>query len=187
VPRAPGWLPVSPGQLLGEVPEPVRRAALAIHGIQEEEQDYGLLLLADLRTLFEARHGAYVFTDDILQSLNKMEERPWPEYSKADKPMTARGLARLVGRFRVRPKTVRVGAETGKGYDLNDLEPVFRTYLCIPPDLSVTSVTMGSTHASAGGVTDVTDTLEVPGGDGRAVQEDEERLEREAIIGEGAA
>lgn len=109
-------------------PDTARKASIAIHGIPEEEHDHGLLLLADLRVPFATRQSDKVFTDNILQTLNKVEDRPWPEYSKADKPISSRGLAKLAGRFGVRPKTVRVGIETGKGYDLDDLTPVFRTY-----------------------------------------------------------
>jgi hypothetical protein len=52
---------------------------------------------------------------------------------------------------------VRVGHDTGKGYKLEALAPVFRTYLR-PPDPSVTSVTNDS-------VTLVTDRKEGVSGD----------------------
>ncbi len=98
--------------------------------------------------MFERHQTDALFTATILEELAKREDRPWPEYSR-DKPITARGVARLVGRFDVKPRTVRIGNETQKGYDLETLAPVFKRYLPTP-ELAVTSVTDHS-------VTDVTD------------------------------
>jgi hypothetical protein len=123
----------------GHWPETARAAAVALHGVAEEEGDYGLLMLEDVRQLFATDGGDKMFSATIAQELGKREDRPWPEY-RHDKAITARGIASLLGRFGVKPKTVRVRHETGKGYDLADLAPAFRTYL-IPPQQNVTSVT----------------------------------------------
>jgi hypothetical protein len=126
-----------------------RSAALALHGIAQEEGDHGLLALQDVRDTFEARrYPDALFTSTILEVLCAREDRPWPEY-RHDRPITPRGLASLLGRFGVKPTTVRLGEEPAKGYRLADLTPVFRTYLP-GADLSVTSVTTPL-------VTDVTD------------------------------
>jgi hypothetical protein len=125
-----------------------RAAALALHGLAEEEGDYGLLMLQDVQDIFKACGTDAVFTSTILEVLCAREDRPWPEY-RHDRPITPRGVASLLGRFGVKPGSVRVGADTGKGYKLEALAPVFRTYLGTL-DPSVTSVTNA-------GVTDVTD------------------------------
>ena len=131
-----------------------RAAALALHGVAEEEGDYGLRMLGDVREIFRARGNPdAAFTSTILEVLCAREDSPWPEYTRQDKPITPRGVAILLGRFGIKPTTVRIGETVGKGYKLEALEPAFATYLT-PPELSVTSVTPS---AAAEVVTDVTD------------------------------
>lgn len=135
----------------GHWPDTARTAALALHGIAEEEGDYGLLLLEDVYNLFGATGAAVLASADIVQKLVAMEERPWPEY-RHGKEISPRGLAALLGRFGVKPRTHRIDTHaTAKGYARSELQPVFDTYLApTPPALSVTSVTPAL-------VTDVTD------------------------------
>lgn len=139
----------------GAWPNTARNAALALHGAATEEGDTGLLVLQDLATMFGETDSAVLPTVEILGRLVKMEDRPWPEYRNG-KELSARGLASLLGRFDVKPRTHRTGAaETVKGYSRADLQPVFTTYLPTPSGLSVTAVT--STVQAP--VTDVTDRL----------------------------
>jgi hypothetical protein len=154
-------------------PQTARDAALALHGVAEEEGDYGLLLLEDVRDLFRNHGTDALFSAAIIQELGQREDRPWPEY-RGDKPITTRGLASLLARFGLKPKTVRVGIETAKGYKMAELAPVFATYL--PSDPSVTSVTNPDQEDDSTSVTDVTDTKDIEGA-----------LEREAIQDEGSA
>lgn len=111
----------------GGWPERARRAALLLSGSVEEESA-GVLLLADLRGLFRATNR--LSTVDILEALNAMEERPWAEYG-GGKPLTERQLARLLRPYRIRPRTLRRGLTTFKGYRQVDLEDAFTRYL--PP------------------------------------------------------
>ena len=74
--------------------------------------DNALLLLADVRELLGDADAIY--TRRLLEELPKRDDRPWSEY-RHDKPITARGVASLLGRFGVKPQTVRLGAETEKG------------------------------------------------------------------------
>lgn len=134
-------------------PDTARKAALALHGVAEEEGDYGLLLLEDLRQIFADGGTTNLHTANILQGLIKREDRPWPEY-RAGRAITARGLSDLLGRFGVKSKNVRVGLEVAKGYSLDDLGSLFRTYLRTS-DPAVTGVTDL-------GVTDVTDRTKPP-------------------------
>lgn len=161
--------------------ELARAGALALYGVAEEEGDYGLLLLQDLKEIFSENRTENLHTTKILQELTRREDRPWPEYSR-DKPLSPRGLSKLLGRFQVKPKNVRVAGELAKGYSLSDLAPVFRTYLA-PPASAVTAVTVDPSCSpearQARPVTDVTD--------GNGIPNDDERLEREAIQAEGAA
>ena len=85
----------------------------------------------DLRPLFDAEPSGVLFTRDILARLIRDETRPWPEW-KAGKPLTETQLARLVKPYRIAPKTVRRGVDTGKGYRREWFDVAFRRYL--PPE-----------------------------------------------------
>jgi hypothetical protein len=96
-----------------------------------------VLLLGDLRELFEAEPSGVLFTKAILAALHKRDDRPWPEYGKAGKPITGRQVATLLKPLDIPTnKTVRRGADTEKGYRRGWLEDAFSRYL--PPVLSVT-------------------------------------------------
>jgi hypothetical protein len=161
-----------------------REAALALSGAAQEEGDTGLLLLEDLRELFRASGKQGLYSEWVVQELTKREDRPWPEY-RGDKPISKRGLASLLGRFGVKPRTVRDGAETAKGYRLEDLAPVFRTYL-VAPHTAISNVTSVTTDHSAPGnaacVTDVTDRVS---GIGASPEDDPDAFAR-AAMREGA-
>jgi hypothetical protein len=125
-----------------EWPERARSAARVLHGVAEDEGDWGLLLLQDVRALFDTvAVDGKLTSAAIVDELVKQEERPWPEY-RHDKPITTRGVASLLGRFGVKPKNVRLpGEKPVKGYEYADLRPAFETYLPPPAVPSATSAT----------------------------------------------
>jgi hypothetical protein len=112
----------------GHWPATARTAALALHGIAEEEGDHGLLALQDVRDLFTATDAPALASAFIVEKLNHMEERPWPEFSRGN-PLTMSGLAKLLGRFDVKPRPHRIGDTTTRGYGRGELHPLFATYL----------------------------------------------------------
>jgi hypothetical protein len=147
----------------GHWPDTARTAAVGLHGVGDEETDYGLLMLEDVRDLFVKSGGDALFSAAIVEYLGKLEHRPWPEY-RNDRPISTRGVASLLGRFGVKPKPVRFGSATGKGYAYATLLPVFEKYL--RPLKSVTDTKNENRHtadvsvtgdASGESVTDVTD------------------------------
>ena len=73
---------------------------------------------------------------DLVAALVGMEDRPWPEW-RHGKPITTRGVARLLADFEIRSQTIRLDAHnTAKGYLLDDLKDTFTRYA---HDLSVTT------------------------------------------------
>ena len=136
----------------GHWPATARAAAVALQGAAAEEGDSALLVLQDVRDIFMRRGADVIPSADIVQILGAMEDRPWSEYRRDGRPISATALAKLLKRFDVRPRTHRIDAHTtAKGYARVELQKVFDMYLNpIPADLSVTTVTIPA-------VTDVTD------------------------------
>ena len=114
-------------------PETARRVALLLSG-EAEDPSLPVKLLADIRSVFEARGVDRLSSKDLCRELGKMEDRPWCEWSDGFR-ITKRQLARLLRQFGIRPKGIRMGDKTPRGYVLADFEDAFARYL---PPLSAT-------------------------------------------------
>jgi putative DNA primase/helicase len=124
----------------GAWPERARATALLLSGGRAdsaETGDSGVQLLADVRAVFVGNGIERSTTKELLASLAELEGRPWAEWNRG-RPLTARQLGSLLGRFGIKPGTIRVGDATPKGYVLGDLADAFGRYL---PDGSATSAT----------------------------------------------
>jgi Protein of unknown function (DUF3631) len=135
----------------GAWPERARRAVIELSDDSEDAMSSGVLLLADLRELFTKQPSGVLFTREILKALHADETRPWPEW-KSGRPITDRQLASLLKPYKIKPKTVRRGTETDKGYKLDWFADAFASYL---PPRSVTA-SQASIHAVFDGHPSVT-------------------------------
>ena len=108
-------------------------------------ESLGVLLLRDLRTVFTDHPGTTkLSTESILTALHSLEESPWSDLR--GKELDPRGLSRLLGKYNVSRKSLRVGDRVFKGYDSDDLVDPWSRYLSSsepgqPQADSVTSVT----------------------------------------------
>lgn len=117
----------------GEWPKKAREAALALNGGSEDgDPSAAVQLLADIRQLFDERGDDQIPSDVIVSALNNLEDRPWPEWSKG-RPLSKTAMANLLRPFGVRPRTIRYGSETPRGYRLADFTDAFSRYLPSQP------------------------------------------------------
>ena len=107
-----------------------REAALTLHAAGEAiEISRGVKLLTDIKTAFEHAYTDTIFTRDLLELLNAMEESPWGGFSDG-KGLKPRGLARLLRPYGIRSRgTLRIGSETAKGYGRNQFESAWCRYV----------------------------------------------------------
>lgn len=143
----------------GPWPQRAREAALALSNGEDRTEAAGVLLLSDLRDLFQEKQADRLTSAEIVERLITLEDRPWPEWYHG-KPLTVRQLARLLRPFGVAPQTVRFGSQTAKGYELVTLQDSFSRYP--PPFSSVTPSQVNddrgfSDFRSVTGEKDVTD------------------------------
>jgi hypothetical protein len=111
-----------------------RRAAHALAAADDDEASLGVLLLGDVRALFEERDAQRIATVDLIRALADFEESPWGEWwlDKDDQPTKGapRRLAQLLRPFGVRSRNVRVGeATTPKGYRREDFFDAWERFL----------------------------------------------------------
>ena len=116
------------------------RACETIAVATQDETDPAEMLLADIWQVFHEAPDREKLptgkTDDIydesfpaiLPALIAMEGRPWSDYSR-NRPLSPRGLANLLRRFKITPSTIRVGEKpTLKGYKHESFVPVWKNY-----------------------------------------------------------
>ncbi len=115
----------------GAWPERLKKAFVLLTNNEEVEDTAGVMLLEDIQRVFASNNTDRISSTDIVDELSMMEERPWPEWGNAGKPVTTRQIARLLKPFGIKPETHRIDLEPKKGYLLNDFKDVFDRYLAI--------------------------------------------------------
>jgi hypothetical protein len=160
----------------GEWPRLARRAAKAmIEAAKEAEPSFGVLLLTDLKTVFGIDDK--LPTERILTKLHEIEEAPWGDVR--GKPLDSRGLARLLRKYGIKSRVVRIGDATHRGYQREDFADAWSRYVPALPATTVTSETSvtfnGNQHVAdklspgdGAGVTEVTHVTHLPESSGKA-------------------
>lgn len=138
----------------GAWPQAARSALVELCGESQAADDStGVRLLGDVRTIFDERAADRIASAELVGGLAQIETSPWGEW-KHGKPLTARGLAHLLRRFGISPRTIRLDpGETSKGYLREQFEDAWKRY--VPPSPRPVSVTasqaaktLGETHFS---------------------------------------
>ncbi len=111
----------------GGWPERARRAAEALSAGRSDETA-AELLLEDIRAIFAERGEDRISSAALAVALAAMEDRPWPEW-RAAKPITARGIAKLLDGFGIAPKQIWTGGGNVRGYTITQFNDAFGRYL----------------------------------------------------------
>jgi hypothetical protein len=129
----------------GEWPARARAAAVELNAARAAaDPSLGVQLLADVRRVFEESAADRLGSETLAKALCELEESPWADLK--GKALDARGLARRLRRFEVRPKTIRIGDTTPRGYERGDFVDAWNRYLPTPvSDLQETATTATST------------------------------------------
>jgi hypothetical protein len=113
----------------GDWPKRAREAAKAlIKEVQEAEPSLGIRLLADVQIVF-GQHDEMT-TESLLRALHFLPEAPWNDLK--GKPINDRGLAIQLRKYGIKPKVIRVGDSTLRGYTRQDFHDAWETYLPTP-------------------------------------------------------
>jgi hypothetical protein len=128
----------------GDWPARARAAAVVmLADASDEGVSLGVRLLDDLRAVFAATEKMH--TAAILDALLVMEDAPWGDLR--GRPLDARGLARLLKRYGVKSRDVRLDS-VAKGYQAADLADAWARYLP-PPSVSSRGATSATSATSA--------------------------------------
>ena len=119
-------------------PNRARVAAVALVALAKEgAPSLGIRLLSDLREVFGPQESRS--TQSLLTALLDLDESPWGDIR--GNPLNDRGLAARLRKYNIRPKVVRLGGSTPRGYARSDFIDIWDRYLPPPPDGSATTAT----------------------------------------------
>lgn len=131
----------------GGWPARARAAAVALQQLADAEsgdvESASELLLRHLRDLFATRAAEELPTAEILAALASREDAPWATWTRRGserEPIHARGLARLLAPYGIRPRDVRravLGGSAPKGYRRADLADAWVRYCVDRADASL--------------------------------------------------
>jgi hypothetical protein len=112
----------------GEWPSRARQAAFALNSERiQRDPSLGVQLLTDCRRIFNSRGVDRLQTDDVIAALIELDESPWGDLR--GKPLDARGLARRLRKYEVRPGDHRFDDGVRKGYRAEDFYDAWQRYL----------------------------------------------------------
>ncbi|GGO55301.1 hypothetical protein GCM10012287_46260 [Streptomyces daqingensis] len=141
----------------GHWPERARAACLTlIKAAQEgDEASLGVRLLTDLRDRVFCGVDRMP-TAAILEVLLGLDDAPWGDLTDDGKPLTSRGLSKLLKQYvrpdntPIRPRGIRVGSGTPKGYYAEDLSDAWARYCPPTPGESATAATAATPQVNEG-------------------------------------
>jgi hypothetical protein len=84
------------------------------------DDDAALMLLADVAAIFEAADSTQLSGHFIVNKLKEMEDRPWAEWRRGQ-PLTKASVAKMLKPFGIKPKELRFGNETRRGYKVGPI------------------------------------------------------------------
>jgi len=112
---------------------------------KDEDDGIGSMMLGDIKEIFATRGVDKVFSQDMMSDLIDLDDRPWADWRRGNS-ITKNSVARLLKPYKIKPKSIRFGSETGKGYTLKSFEDAFSRYL--PPDPPFQNVTVSQFNDS---------------------------------------
>jgi hypothetical protein len=138
----------------GEWPERARKAALALSGNGVVEDDSaGVMLLGDIKTIFEQRaldakanpNWNEISSKQLADALAMMEGRPWPEW-RGGKPISSHAVARLLKPFGIEHGYVG-SRKKDRGYEVNMFDEAFAR--CITPSATAATAAALKTNGNS--------------------------------------
>jgi len=114
-----------------------REAAIAFAG-EHQDEDAAVVLLRDIRDIFDGRRVDRLPSKAIVDRLNNADDAMWSEWrgihgNQQPRKLSQGELAKLLEPFQIRPRTIRTssdasGKPTAKGYYRTQFEAAWRSY-----------------------------------------------------------
>jgi Protein of unknown function (DUF3631) len=113
----------------GDWPERARGAAVRLSArTGTNEATVGVRLLADIQLVFLAQGTDKLWTKDLLDQLNGLDESPWGGWNDGD-GIRSRELGKKLRPYEIHSKSIRIGDGARKGYAVEDFHDAFARHL----------------------------------------------------------
>jgi putative DNA primase/helicase len=107
-------------------------------------ENYGTILLADIRMLFAEYQPQPLFSDDIVKFLRAREDRPWGDMDRG-RGLTTHKLARLLKPFGIGPQQIKINGSNLRGYRADQFTDAWARYLePMPTAIEILNTPMSS-------------------------------------------
>ncbi len=121
----------------GDWPKCARMAAIALSAPRVAQEDSaGVLLLRDIRRVFEDRSADTIAPEALVDGLCTLSDAPWATWGRG-KPITPHRVARLLSAYEIASHRNR----DGRYYDRSDFDDAWSRYCADRPSESVTTDT----------------------------------------------
>lgn len=110
----------------GAWPERCERAFRALS--KPIELELSTQLLVDIRACFNRRADERVSSASLVEELCSEEDCPWLTFSNGKK-LSPNQMANLLSPYGIKPRTIRFGAQTKRGYEKVQFDDAFERYL----------------------------------------------------------
>lgn len=117
------------------------REAMVIFAREYRDADVKILLLADVRKVFDTRRVDCLPTKTLLEALDAVDEAEWPEFcgvrgDQLPHKLTETELAHMLRDFAIRPHTIwppnrTATSKSAKGYRRSQFEEAWRKYCAV--------------------------------------------------------
>jgi hypothetical protein len=142
-----GWEPLLAiaDQAGGSWAKRARRVAVELStGESRDDESQGVRLLADIRRVFA--DADKISSRELLDALIADDEGPWGDVR--GKPLTPRGLSRLLEPYEIKSKVVRIDEHTPRGFEREQFADAWRRYLPLPPEAPENATSATTREAS---------------------------------------
>jgi hypothetical protein len=113
----------------GHWPETGRVAAVTdVTDSKAATPSVGVLLLRDIKTVFDKHGAARVSTESLLTDLKEIEESPWAVIRRGE-PLDSRGLAQRLRKYDIKPDLQRTDDQVSRGYTRAQFTDAWTRYL----------------------------------------------------------
>jgi hypothetical protein len=112
----------------GRWPELARQVAVSNAALTRADISWGIMLLGDIRKIFQKIGTDRIPTEDLISALEWMDDRPWAEW-RGRQGISPSQLAHLLKPYGISPRVLRFQDSTARGYQRIDFDDAFRRYL----------------------------------------------------------
>ena len=106
-----------------------KRTRQLIRRLKPDDDDTAaVMLISDVNKMFKETGYERLSSYEIQKELELMQDRPWPEFSNG-KPITMRGIAKILQPFGIEPKKLWIDKSTMQGYERKQFRDAYIRYV----------------------------------------------------------